>query len=65
MICCIGCGKKIERYDDTLPEATDPATDMWDGGIVEWITAGYGSRLDTNRYLIGICDDCMEGYDHV
>ena len=61
---CIGCGHEVPRLETGCPIPADPATDMYDGGIVEWVYAGYGSRLDTNRYLIAICDDCMERYDN-
>ena len=33
---------------------------MWDGGTVELISFGYGSRYDMNAYYIAICDDCIE-----
>lgn len=62
---CIGCGHEVKRLDAGLKPSDDPAKDMYDGGIVEWIYAGYGSRHDTTRFLICVCDDCIERYDHV
>lgn len=31
---------------------------MWNDGIVANISAGYGSTLDGNMYVIAICDEC-------
>lgn len=31
----------------------------WDGGVVEKINFGYGSRIDMESYYIAICDDCI------
>jgi hypothetical protein len=33
---------------------------MWYNGIVANISAGYGSTLDGNMYVIAICDQCVE-----
>lgn len=32
---------------------------MWNDGIVGNISAGYGSTLDGNCYVIAICDECI------
>ena len=55
---CLLCDieiKKILEADDSKP---------WDGafegGIVESISAGYGSDLDGDNYIIAICDKCVE-----
>ncbi len=53
---CICCGKKLEYLHDG--EGT-PASDMWNGAIVDKIVAGYGSSFDTDTFTIGICDACM------
>jgi len=29
------------------------------GGVVEKISAGYGSSLDGNQYVLAICDSCI------
>jgi hypothetical protein len=33
---------------------------MWNDGIVANISAGYGSTLDGNMYVIAICDECIK-----
>lgn len=55
---CIKCNKEIKPY---LPDENDkPEYGMWEDGIVEIINGGYGSNFDGNKYLIAICDDCIE-----
>jgi len=58
---CVCCGKAIPLLH---PENEDlghiSSQTMWDGGIVQEISAGYGSVLDCDVYLIGICDDCIK-----
>ena len=50
--------KEIKPY---LPDENDkPEYGMWEDGIVEIINGGYGSNFDGNKYLIAICDDCIE-----
>jgi hypothetical protein len=34
-------------------------TEMVDGGIIQIIDAGYGSKHDGDRFIIAICDDCI------
>ena len=53
---CIICNKRIpelEHFSD------DPAGNCWNGGLVEWVCAGYGSIHDCSRFLICICDSCL------
>lgn len=33
---------------------------IWEDGIVEVVTPGYGSKYDLSSLLIAICDDCLE-----
>lgn len=33
---------------------------MWNDGVVDLISAGYGSRFDGDEFIIAICDDCLE-----
>ena len=33
---------------------------MWNDGVVNLISAGYGSRFDGDEFIIAICDDCLE-----
>ena len=54
---CLICGKNIQEVHHFNDE--DPARNCWDGGVVEWVTAGYGSVHDCSRFLICICDACI------
>jgi hypothetical protein len=55
---CICCGKEIKKLDGQ-PKGKDWEC-MWSGGIVEKISAGYGSLLDGDMYVLAICDDCVK-----
>jgi hypothetical protein len=33
--------------------------EMVSDGIIQIVNAGYGSKHDTNRFIIAICDDCI------
>ncbi len=60
---CIKCDFKIKLLDplDTIPEGKwDPVSQMWDGGSVGLMEAGYGSILDGFSVYIGICDSCTK-----
>lgn len=66
---CICCGKKINLLYDFLEEEIlnrpdwNPNSQMWDGGSVQEISAGYGSSLDGDLFYLGICDECTkDGY---
>jgi len=51
---CISCGKKLET------EKNDNIINGWiDDAIVETIQGGYGSKYDTDQFVIGICDNCI------
>lgn len=53
---CFVCGKSVrvlEQFSD------DPAKNCWDGGIVDWMTGGYGSIYDCSRFLVCLCDSCL------
>jgi hypothetical protein len=55
---CICCDKKIKAHH---PEhIRQPESGSYHDGIVDKIAAGYGSKFDTEIFIIGICDDCME-----
>lgn len=56
---CIFCDEEIKRIGGADEDNKD-YEGMFDGGIVERISAGYGSRLDGEMYVIAICDDCIE-----
>lgn len=55
---CICCDKKIKAIH---PETIRfPQSGMYSGGIVDRISAGYGSNKDGNMYIVAICDDCTD-----
>ena len=46
------------RYTSTIDN------EMIDGGIIQIITAGFGSNHDSDKFIIAICDDCIQSnYD--
>lgn len=53
---CIVCGKQVKELEHF---SDDPAANCWDGGIVEWVVAGYGSIHDCSRFLVCLCDECL------
>ena len=55
---CIFCGKAIVKLDG-VPSCKE-WEGMWSDGIVEKISAGYGSILDGNMYILAICDECVK-----
>ena|SRR5260221_121724 len=55
---CLCCDKKIKAIH---PEHTKhPESGAYHDGIVDKIAAGYGSKFDTEMFIIAICDDCMD-----
>lgn len=61
---CIVCGKEIQPGDNDPQIQEEPADQaLWLDGLVHVVMAGFGSRHDANRYLIAICDDCIEKTD--
>jgi len=56
---CIICGKELTEI---LPSETPQPLNnsMWNDGIVDIISIGYGSKFDGDQYIIAICDDCIE-----
>lgn len=55
---CIKCNKKINRLDDSTPQGLLEA-DMWEDGIVGALYGSYGSIHDKKKFIIAICDDCV------
>lgn len=54
---CICCDKKITAIH---PEHMQfPQGGMYNGGVVDKISAGYGSKHDTDMFIVAICDDCI------
>ena len=58
---CICCGFEIKELDKRFKNQRDnPENSMWDGGTVERIHMPYGSLLDGDIYIIGLCDECIK-----
>ena len=54
---CVCCGFEIKTI---YGEGEDkPWEGMWLDGTVDKISAGFGSELDGNMYIIAICDNCV------
>jgi len=60
-ICACCKQKEIKRLDGFLsPTENDPLDKiMWNGGSVQLMTFGYGSRHDNMSVYVAICDDCI------
>lgn len=57
--CCVCKTKVIEPIG---PETLNPLKQeqgMWNDGVVEKITFGYGSSNDMSSYYIAMCDNCL------
>lgn len=58
---CIVCDKKIDLlYPEYFEDAKEPESAMWNDGIVGRVDGGYGSRHDTCKFIISVCDDCID-----
>lgn len=67
---CICCGKSIVLLDSNLDDyiehakklnkEPEPETWMWYGGVIQKVSAGYGSKNDGDVFYIGICDNCIK-----
>lgn len=52
--------KKVQvdgTYDEEVLQ--NASSYMWRDGIIDKISAGYGSGHDGDEFLIAICDDCV------
>ena len=53
---CLVCEKELEmEHKGGLPEEG-----YWSGANVDIFRCNYGSRFDTEKYCIGLCDDCLQ-----
>jgi hypothetical protein len=57
---CCKCEKKVIKplHSERIKPLTQECG-MWDDGVVEKITFGYGSRHDMDSYYVAICDECI------
>lgn len=51
--------KEEQEYFGSKVQITNTNNRMWSDGIVHIIDAGYGSNHDTDKFVIAICDDCI------
>lgn len=58
-VCCICKNKVITKMNDNI-HPLKQEQGMWNDGVVEKITFGYGSKHDMNSYYIAICDNCID-----
>jgi hypothetical protein len=55
---CFGCGGALKQ---AYPEFKNPPEEAsWHDAGVHLFVVGYGSRYDTDKFVIGICDNCIE-----
>ena len=57
---CVCCDKTVEALYPEHNSIRNPQSGSYKDGIVDKIAAGYGSKFDTEMFIIAICDDCME-----
>ena len=55
---CIRCGQVVRPIIHGAPSNSD--SEMYDDGIADSIVAGYGSKHDTEKFVLAICDDCID-----
>lgn len=56
---CIVCDKEIKSLDKPFKD-NDDSQGMWNDGIVNKNSAGYGSEFDGAIFMIAICDECIK-----
>jgi len=58
---CAICEKnKIYISEDIFIDLFKQEQSMWNGGGLNRVTFGYGSKHDRDTYYIGTCDDCID-----
>ena len=63
---CICCKEKeikpLEGYglSEGMIDERNQEQGVWNGGTVEKISFGFGSKHDCNAFYVAICDDCIE-----
>ena len=53
---CIRCDKEVIEID----KSDKPEQGMWLDGVVDRVTAGYGSSLDMDSFIVCVCDNCIK-----
>lgn len=59
IIKCICCSKNIESIQENIELGNEPQY-MWHEGMVGRIDANYGSIFDSDVFIIGLCDTCIQ-----
>jgi hypothetical protein len=49
--------RPVGRVDEEI--VIDASSQMWNDGVVQKLSAGYGSCHDGDEFIIAICDDCI------
>lgn len=49
--------RPVGRRDEEIE--IDASSQMWNNGVVQKISAGYGSCHDGDEFIIAICDECI------
>lgn len=57
--CCICEVNSVEPIETAIIDPLKQEKGMWNSGVVERLSCGYGSKHDLNSYYIAICDDCI------
>lgn len=59
---CICCEKIVyKEFDSPINQKISPEQDAWINAGVHDFIVGYGStKFDTCRFIICVCDDCLE-----
>lgn len=53
---CSFCQGKMELD----PSDCEPEKAIVYSGAVNWFSIGYGSKFDLEKWLLAICDECLE-----
>lgn len=56
---CVCCSEEIKPLYEEYHSKDSPSQSMWLDGVVGEISAGFGSSLDGEKYIIAICDNCI------
>ena len=57
---CLICGKPLVQLEEGGHHDADIWDGLFDGGDVWEVICNYGSSHDTNKYIFGLCDDCID-----
>ena len=55
---CLVCGKPLRTFDHY--DDQEPWKSWFDGADTWEIVCNYGSRFDTDKFILVLCDDCIQ-----